>query len=429
MTCAGLLHEARVTVDTGLLERAAFPTPILSVALVLSLVGVALAIRSAPGGHRAWSLFTLLAPIAALLAWLALQLRTELSFPCIFEPARTGARLVAIAAGVGALAFLQLCVTITLRAWKRELRVLWPLVLLTTALAISGSIGWHKATLLREFERRSSVAMPVPNIRPQSPEAHVARTLTHKPEVEAAGQSVGLFFPSRVRLSDEDRRRWNIDTITLTPKVEGVNTVPIHLEQDLVSVDAELEVRGVRDEGPAWFPLAKGNRWEFVAVRGRGGALEKLRSGIERGKKPIPEPSVTLEVTGEGGRDGFHTFELTETRKDAEPIVRELVRRDGELFSKGARVAWLASGRCQVQLLDPSWCNCVEDRVTDCRVVSGDLGETFLRLFLGAVTLGITELNGMGDLGVGNEAGLLMTRWTVAGEPRSLLKAKPGRGQ
>ena len=58
--------------------------------------------------------------------------------------------------------------------------------------------------------------------------------------------------------------------------------------------------------------------------------------------------------------------------------------------------------------------------MTECSVVSGDLGETLLRLFLGAVTLGMTEINGMGDMGAGNEAGVLLTRWTVAGQQVAL---------
>lgn len=422
MSCAGLIDEARVTVDVALLERAAFPSPLLVVALLLALAGLALAVRAAPTGHRAWSFFTLLAPIGALLGWLAMQAPTGLSFPCLVEPAHTAARLVAIAAGIGALCFLQLGVTLTLRAWKQDLHVLWPVVLLGAALALSGGVGWHKRSLLREFSQRVKAALPLPNVRPplSPPEAHVDRALAFKPDVEAAGQTTGLLFRSRVAFAAADRARWVVDTVLLKPTGVGLTRVPLRLVQDLVSVEAELSVRGVRDVGPAWFPLAKGHRWEFVAVRGRGGALARLRVALERGKKPLPDTAVTLEVTAEGERDGFHFFELTETRLGTEPRVREVVRREGELFSRGARIAFVDGEHCHVGLLEPAWCTCVEDRVSHCTVVHGDLGETLLRLFLGAVTLGITELQGMGDLGAGNEAGLLLTRWVLNGERGSL---------
>jgi len=51
---------------------------------------------------------------------------------------------------------------------------------------------------------------------------------------------------------------------------------------------------------------------------------------------------------------------------------------------------------------------------------SGALGESLLRLFLGAVTLGATEILGMGDLGAGNEVGLLMTQWEIDGAAQSI---------
>jgi hypothetical protein len=424
--CTGLIDEARVSVDTSLLERAAGSSPVLAVGLVLALVGVGFAVRAAPPGHRAWSLLGLFAPLGAAFAWFTLQVRTELSFACVVLPGVTSSRMVAVAAGVATLSFVQLAVMLSLRAWKRELKVAAPVVLLSSSLIISASSGWEKRSLQREFERRINVAMPVPNVikHEKPPEAHVGRSVVDSPYVLMAGRTEGLFFPSRVLFTAEARKSWGIDTVTLTPEGEGVTTVPIHLVQDLVAVDTELDVRGVRDEGPAWFPLQQGNRWEFVAVRGRGGALEKLQSQLERGKRAFPESSLTLEVTGEGERDGFHSFTLTETRKGAEPVVREVVRRNGELFVGSNRVASERDGYCQVTLLEPSWCTCVENRVSHCTVVHGDLGESLLRLFLGAVTLGVTEIRGMGDLGAGNEAGLLLTRWVIAGEARTLRAVK-----
>lgn len=421
--CTGLLDEARVTVDTALLERAALQSPLLAGALVLSVVGLILAVRAAPRGHGSWSFFTVLAPVVALFVSLFMELRTELLFACISEPSKEGLKLISVSAGIAAFAFIQLAITLSLRAWKREVQVVWPVVLLTTALLIAGGVGAHKRSLQREFERRVSAVMPTPNVMPMSepPRAHVGHTVSWKPEVQEAGRSTGFIFTSRISMRDEDRQRWKVDSVELTAAQEGVAVVPLHLEQDLVSVDAELSVIGVRDEGPAWFPLAKGNRWDFVAVRGRGGALEKLRQRIVRGKKPLPEPSLTLEVTGEGERDGFHFFEVTETR-GAEVSAREVVRREGELFSGTSRLGWTDEGHCNLRLLEPSWCTCAEDRVVECRVVSGDLGETLLRLFLGAVTLGMTELQGMGDMGAGNEAGLLLMRWTVDGQQQVLKK-------
>jgi hypothetical protein len=402
-----------VTVEVALLERAAFPSPVLAVGLILAIVGVGLAIRAAPAGTRLWSLLCFFAPVAALVAWHLLQLHSELLFTCVSEPGRTASRLIAVSAGIGALAFVQLAVTLTLRAWKRELSVLWPVVLLSSSLCIAGGVGWHKRSLQREFESRLRAVMPVPNVlkASQPPEAHVGYSRDFMPDVQAAGRSVGFFFTSRVAMSGDDRKAWGIDRIVLTPEREGVNVVPLLLKRDLVSVEAELEVMGVRDEGPVWFPLAKGNRWEFVGVRGRGGALQKLISSLERGKKPVPEPSLTLEVTQEGERDGLHFFELTETQKGATTAVRRLIRRNGELFEGPKRVAFDDERQgCHLTLLQISSCTCVEERLHHCSVVHGDVGESLLRLFLGAVTLGITEVMGMGDLGAGNEAALLVTK-------------------
>ena len=423
--CSGLLDEAHVTVDLSVLERAAFPSPLLAVALVLALLGIGLALHAAPTGQRPWSLVTLLAPLAALFGWLASESPLELRFACLTGPTQAAARLVAIGAGVAALAFLQLCVTLSLRAWKKELQVLWPTMVLCTALGLSGHDAWQRHTWQWDFFRRVGSAMPIPNVRPPAvpPEAHVGQTRSFKPDVEEAGRETGfLFFRSRVAFSDDDRHRWGLDQVALTPDGEGLTQVPVHLVLDLVSVEAELPVRGVRDEGPAWFPLAKGHRWEFVAVRGRGGVLEKLRTSLERGKKPLPEPSITLEVTGEGTRDGFHFYEVTQSRKGEAPAVYELIRRDGVVFDGGTRVAFSDGERCKLGLLEPSWCDCTAERITHCTVVNGDVGETLLRLFLGAVTLGLTELQGMGDLGRGDEAGLLLTRWTVNGEAHRLGK-------
>ncbi len=420
--CTGLLDEARVTVDTALLERAASQAPVLAIALVLSLVGLGLAVRAAPRGHGGWSFFTLLAPMVAAFVSFFFELRTELHFACVDAPATNGLKLIAVSAGIATLAFVQLGITLTLRSWKREVQVVWPVMLLTSALLLAGGVGAHKLSLQREFERRVDAVMPVPNVMPNEkpPEAHVGLTLTWKPEVQQAGRVTGFIFTNRVAMSDDERKGWRVDSVELTAAQEGPTVVPLHLEQDLVSVDVELSVVGVRDEGPPWFPLEKGNRWEFIAVRGRGGALDKVRAQVVRGKKPLLEPSFVLEVTAEGQRDGFHFFEVTETRQGAEPRTRKVVRRDGQLFSNGSRVGWSEQGYCQLKLVEPSQCTCVEDRVTECRVVSGDLGETVLRLFLGAVTLGLTELQGMGDLGKGQEAGVLLTRWTIEGREHAL---------
>lgn len=427
MTCSGLVDEARVTVDTALLRDAAQFTPLLLLAFVLTLMGVALAVVKTPTGLRAWSFLGLLSPLAALVASWQLPLRTELHLACVDKPALEVSRLLTVCVLIAALAFVQLVVTLCLRAWKRELRVLWPVLLLTASLATCWAVAWPKHTQQREFERRVNAVMPVPNVFPggTEPSAHVGLAVRITPHVQAAGRrNPGFLFiaPTRQQMSADDARRWHVDSVVLTPTHEGSNEVPLHFVQDLVTVDTELQVTGVRDEGPRWWPLAIGNRWEFVFSRGRGGTLNTLRARLEKGKRALPESTLRFEVTGEGERDGFHYFELTERRHDGTTSVHEIVRRDGELFGRAGRVAYADEHGCVLNLLTPSRCNCGEERLSWCRDLSDAMSETFARMALAFITLGFTELHGMGDMGAGNEVGVLMTRWQVGGVASDVVR-------
>ena len=138
--CTGLLDEARVTVDTSLLERAAAQSPSLAIALLLSLLGLGFALGAAPRGHGWWSLFTLLAPVVALAASFLFELRTELHFACVSGPAKTSLKFISVSAGIATFAFIQLGITSSLRAWKREVQVVWPAVLLGTALGLCDGV-------------------------------------------------------------------------------------------------------------------------------------------------------------------------------------------------------------------------------------------------------------------------------------------------
>lgn len=423
MSCSGLIDEARVSVDITLMERAAQTAPLLAIALVISIIGLGLSLRAAPTGHRAWFLFALCSPFGVLLAEQYLRSSyTGISFPCLVAPTLTATRHVNIAAGLATFCALQLAVIAGLRAWKGEVQLLWPGVLLSSALALSLGVGLHKASLVREFGHRVRVTKAIPNVRPpaEPPDAHLGQGVAFKPFVQSAGETVGFIFKDRVALPDADRLAWGVDTVTLTPLHEGLNTVPLVLERDLLTVEAELVVNGVRDTGVSWLPLAIGHRWEFAAARGRGGTIDRLMAGWESGRKPLPAAELVLEVTGEGVRDGFHFFELTQTGKDLEKSVIELVQRDGVVFSGTRRLAWTDEGGCVLKLVEPSRCECLVNHLVACRVLNGDVGETFLRLFLGAVTLGMTELKGMGDLGRGDEAGMILIRWRVHGEPLAL---------
>ncbi|MGV3625022.1 MAG: hypothetical protein ACO1OB_29650 [Archangium sp.] len=409
-----------MTVDVALLEHAAQFSPLLLLALAATVVGVVLALIAAPRGHHAWSLFGLLAPIVALITASNLELRSELHFACVEAPALEITRTLAICAGLATLAFVQLFITLCLRAWRRELRVLWPVSSLVVAIAASWAAAWPKYTSKQEFEQRVRAVTPVPNISAsvEEAQAHVGKSVRSSPWVQAAGRrTAGFLFisESRVAMSDDDKRRWHVDTVELTPEHEGVNQVSLHFEQDLVSVDVELPVIGVRDEGPRWFPLAVGNRWEFAGVYGRGGTLKKLLDGVRRKKRPIPDTSFTLEVTSERDGDGFHWFEITERRRDGTTTTYELMRRNGELFSHAGRVAYDSQYGCVVQVLTPSRCTCDTERVLSCRDVRDAMSETFTRFALAFVTLGMTELHGMGDMGAGNESGVLMTKWVLGG--------------
>lgn len=328
---------------------------------------------------------------------------------------------MAIGAGLAALAFVQLALTLTLRAWKPERPVRWAVVCLAGALVSAGGVAWHKHALVREFAARLAAVTPVPNLRVKGtpPVVHLGQSLAYEPAVQIAGARQGLIFTSRVLMLPADAHAWGADRVVLTPSVAGPAELPVHLERDLVSVDLTLPVVGIEDRGPGFFPLAVGNRFEFVGTRGRGGAARALEARLARRKVPLPEPTLVLEVTGEELHDGLHVFVLEVTRGQ-ERSTERVVRRDGQLTRETGGVLATVEPQgpgCRVELLTPSRCECSETRVLRCVDTSGDLGESLLRGFLAVVTLGITEIanGGMGDLGRGNETALLATRWRIEG--------------
>ncbi len=432
MPCVESIDEARVTIDVSLLERAAEPTVLLGVAVLLSVVGLSLALRVAPPGHRWWALLHLVfTPLAALFGWFSSRQGYAVSLACFEAPTRGAGHVIALGAALMVLCFVQLTVSLTLRAWKPGPPLWWPAGVLALGALVGGGVALHKHRLQREFAQRLAAVTPIPNVRAPAapPEAHVGHAVRFTPQAEAAGEREGFFFPSRVWLSAEQARAWGVGELTLTSTRLGREELPVHFARDLVQVDATLAVLGVEDRGPDVLPLAVGNRFEFVGVTGRGGSLARLEKVLRAGKKPLPAPTFTLEVTGEGERDGFHVFELEVTR-GTERVPETLVRRDGELVRLGGgRVVFLDAGQCRVSLLTPSTCDCAVDHVERCVDVRGDVGEGLLRVFLGFVSLGLTEFRGMGDLGSGNELGLLATRWRIAGVERSVAPTVKVKGR
>ena len=455
------MFETSVTVDTALLEGAAFPSPLLGVGLVLWLVGLVLAIRATPSGSRAWSLLGLVAPVLGLTIWFLLDLRaglqTELPFDCVREVAASAAQWIAASFTIALLSLIQLVALLTSRSWKEDPEAFWPSLVLGAALIISGGVGWHKGSGQHEFESRVNAVMPIPALKhpKEPPEAHLNHSVPAAPRAWAAGRETGFIFRDRVELSASERLRWGLDDLVLTPTEEGVHPIPVHLERDLISIDDQIEVRGVRDEGPRWLPLAVGNRWEFVGVRGSRDAVDKLRRFIATSSKPMPEPALVLEVTGEGERDGFHFFEITQTTNEGTvPRVRRWVRRGGELFEGETRMAFGANGACEFELLKPSSCTCLEDRVSECSAPVGlidqlkSIGVIFqafaqfvLRPSVAVVTLGISErvIEAERQLLEGQRgrqreepeeekeegASVLLIRWVIDGKTSSLRTPTP----
>jgi hypothetical protein len=458
------MFETSVTVDTALLEGAAFPSPLLGVGLVLGLVGLVLAIRATPSGSRAWSLLGLIAPLLGLAIWFLLDLRaglqTELPFACVRDVAAKAAQWIAASFTIALLSLSQLVTLLIFRSWKEDPEAFWPSLFLGAALIISGGVGWHKGSGQHEFESRVNAVMPIPALRhpEKPPEAHLNHSVPAALRAWAAGKETGWFiFRDRVELSVSERLRWGLDDLLITPTEEGVHPVPVHLQRDLISIDDQIEVRGVRDEGPRWLPLAVGNRWEFVGVRGSRDAVDKLRSFIATSSKPMPEPALVLEVTGEGERDGLHFFEITQTTNDGTvPRVRRWVRRDGELFEGETRMAFGANGGCEFELLKPSSCTCLEDRVSECSAPVGLLEqlkpiglivELFARFVLrpgvAVVTLGASERvieaeRQLWERQRGRQreepeeeeeegASVVLIRWVIDGKTSSLRPRSTGR--
>lgn len=416
MTCSGLIDEARVTVDIGLLERAASDAPLLVLAAVLTAVGLGFAVWAAPARFRWLSVLHLvIAPALVAMLWKSFP-SSGLAFACVAEPMHAGAHHIALGAGLALVGFTQVWLTLTLRALVPGRPILWPTLLLTAGLAVSSGVAWNKHSLQKDFARRVLAVSPVPNVRPPSdpPRAHVGRTIEFKPSVEAAGLVQGFFFPTRVWLGADQVSAWGVEKVFLSADTAGLTQVPLRLERDLLVVDAELPIFGVRDEGPSWLPMEVGNRFELVATRGRGGATAKLERELLTHRKKLPAPNVVMEVTGESEQDGFHVFEVT-INAGSERRTQRVVRVDGALLSpEGSALATTDAGGCRLPLLTSMHCECTQGlRCTD---VKGDLTEGLLHAFLAVVSFGVLEVTGsLKGLGDGNEQGLLELRRHVSG--------------
>jgi hypothetical protein len=94
-----------------------------------------------------------------------------------------------------------------------------------------------------------------------------------------------------------------------------------------------------------------------------------------------------------------------------------LTRENGELISESVKVFGAEDGEhCFANFLPIRSCSCTQ--------VQGGAAEGLMRLFLAMVTVGITELIGAGDLGAGNEQGVVLTRWVEGGVEHTLAPTK-----
>jgi len=416
MSCSGLIDEARVTVDIGLLEGATSDALLLVLSAVLTTVGLGFAVWAAPARLRWLAVFHLfIAPALVAILWKSFP-SSGLDFACVAEPMQAGAHHVALGAGLALVAFTQVGLTLTLRALVPGRPILWPTALLTAGLALSAGAAWHKHSLQKDFARRVLAVSPVPNVRPppDAPRAHVGRTIEFKPRVQAAGLVQGFFATTRVWLEADQLSAWGVEKVFLTADTEGLTQVPLRLERDLLAVDAELPIFGVRDEGPSWLPMEVGNRFELVATRGRGGATAKLEKELLTRRKKLPAPNVVMEVTGASEQGGFHVFEVTISAGD-ERRTQRVLRVDGALKSpEGRALAYTDARGCHLPVLTSMRCECTER--LRCVAVKGDLTEGLLHAFLAVVSLGVLEVRGrLKGLGDGNEQGLLELRRRVGG--------------
>lgn len=424
--CSGLIDEAHVTIDTSALSGAGLMQPLVVVGGFAVLVAMAWATAALSGRARAWvALPLLLALIGAALAALAGPRGFSLWLPCLAPGLHVVRRVVTLGGAVVTAGFAQLVVSLSLRAYSKAQAQTGPAALAALGVLLAGGATAQSLRKTRAFAAELRAASPVPNVRAfeKPPTLHVGRTRFVKPVAESAGHRTRVFFfvERREALPDDARTRWGLDRVEVSADQPGDVVIPVHREVGPVSIDAEVTVRALRDEGPGELPLAVGNRWEYEATRGRGGALSRRAQALAAGKAKPGEPALTLEVVGEHEADGLHVFELTVTHGDTREDL-SVVRADGELSTLDGRpLLRREANACRVGFLTPGWCDCSSGRIASCREVKGDLSEGLTRFFLAVVTVGITEIAGMGDMGAGNETGLLLTRWVVDGEGHELF--------
>lgn len=424
--CSGLLDEAHVTIDTSALSAAALMQPLVVVGGFAVLVAIAWGVAVSVGRARAWgALPVLLALVGAGAAALVAPKGFALWLPCLSEGLHTVRRIVTLGGAAVTAGLAQLVLALSLRTYFRAPAHTGPAVLAGLGLLLAGGATTQALRQTRGFAAELRAASPVPNVRPfeEPPVLHVGRARTVKPDAQAAGRRTRVFFFAEQRelLPDDARTRWGLDRVEVTAAAPGLVSVPVHRAVGPVSIDAEVTVHALVDEGPAELPLRVGNRWEYEATRGRGGALARRAQALASGKAQAGEPALILEVVGEREVDGLHVFDVAVTR-DGERRDLVVMRADGQLTTvEGRPLLRREDNACRVGLFSPGWCDCADGRIASCREVSGQLSEGLTRFFLAVVTVGITEIAGMGDLGAGNESGLLLTRWVVDGEGHELF--------
>lgn len=414
-TAHGLLDEANVTVDLSLLEAGLqFRAGALVGVLLATSALVWLFVRL-PSNRRvltliplgcagvvAGGLWVLLAPAP----WAFDELLKLWQRAVVVELAGAGA-----AAGALGVAIITLAFAVTRRV----------LILCGAALASGVLASGQMLAATSAFITAAHAATPIPNIRPFAtpPRVHVGLTRNIDLVAESAGQTEGLFFPSRVEFPTELRAAWGLNGLAITANAAGPVSVPVTVSKGIVRCEASVTIEGVRDEGPSVFPLQVGNRWEFEGLHGRGGTTDARLKALEHGAKP-KAAFFSLEVTGEDTVDGFHQFTLTETDPTGTRSWA-MTRENDALVSRGEVVFRRGDfDQCIVNFLPIHSCTCANDRVSTCAQTSGDVGESLMRVFFALVTAGLTEIAGMGDLGAGNEQGLVLTRWVEGGVEHTL---------
>ncbi|MFT3708438.1 MAG: hypothetical protein QM817_12370 [Archangium sp.] len=424
-SCIELVDEVSVKIDSSALTHAATPSPELVMGILVALVGVVVSIAGAHGKHKAWSLLSL-PPLAIAFAYyfyFNLEPLRWFGFTstCLSVSSGEVVQLVARSFALVAVCFAQLAITVALAAARRQ-KFWWAAaVLLLVPIVTGGLIGTKRRAELRQFHAAMIDAQPVPNVRlpAEAPRAHVGLARRVTPDVEHAGARTGIIWVSRVTIDPAAAKAWNVDSLELTPPSVGISDVAFHRERGPLSLDFTYPIEGVADEGPSWLPLGTGNRFEFIATNPLG--FDATKRKYSQKKAVMPEPTVAIEVGDSYERDGFRIFRVLVTR-GAESKPFDLMRQNGKLLDVNGT---LLAGQddCRIPFLwAKSQCVCADDHVQWCVEVEQDGLGFFLRLALGVITLGVTELTGaMKGVGEAHERrGLISTRWTIDGVTHTL---------